>query len=294
VTTTPDAAEWELERLDLGAYLERLGLDGAPRPTPKGLRLLHRAHALAIPFENLDVLLGRRIDLDLDALQDKLVTRRRGGYCYEHNLLFSAALARLGFEVTRLTARVRIGSAGIRPQSHMLMRVEAEGTDWLADVGFGGEGLLHPIPFHDGAITASEAGWNHALSRESESTWVLRSLHPDDWLDLYAFTLEPQHRIDYEVFNHYLSTHPRSPFITHLVAQRSALEWRLTLTDRRLVEARPDGTETVTDLDDSSLADTLRERFGIPLDDEEVARLLERGQAERASPSSGLSSRTSS
>jgi N-hydroxyarylamine O-acetyltransferase len=294
VTTTPDTAEWELERLDLGAYLERLGLDGAPRPTPKGLRLLHRAHALAIPFENLDVLLGRRIDLDLDALQDKLVTRRRGGYCYEHNLLFSAALARLGFEVTRLTARVRIGSAGIRPQSHMLMRVEAEGTDWLADVGFGGEGLLHPIPFHDGAITASEAGWNHALSRESESTWVLRSLHPDDWLDLYAFTLEPQHRIDYEVFNHYLSTHPRSPFITHLVAQRSAPEWRLTLTDRRLVEARPDGTETVTDLDDSSLADTLRERFGIPLDDEEVARLLERGQAERASPSSGLSSRTSS
>jgi N-hydroxyarylamine O-acetyltransferase len=294
VTTIPETTEWELERLDLGAYLARLGLEGAPPPTPKGLRLLHRAHALAIPFENLDILLGRRIQLDLDALQDKLVTRRRGGYCYEHNLLFSAALARLGFDVTRLTARVRMGSDHIRPQSHMLMRVETMGTDWLADVGFGGEGLLHPIPFHDGAITASEAGWNHALSREPEGTWVLRSLHPDDWLDLYGFTLEPQHRVDYEVYNHYISTHPRSPFVTQLIAQRSAPEWRLTLNERRMVESRPDGTETVTELDDSSLGSTLRERFGIPLDDEEVARLLDRGQAERASPSSGLSSRTSS
>jgi N-hydroxyarylamine O-acetyltransferase len=279
VTATGTATEWEVERLDLDAYLGRIGLDAPPPPTAKGLRRLHRAHALAIPFENLDVLLGRGVRLDMDALQDKLVTRRRGGYCYEHNLLFSAALERLGMEVVRLSARVRMGSEHLRPHSHMLMRVDAGGVDWLADVGFGGEGLIDPIPFADGATTHSEGGWNHSLAREDEDTWVLRSLHPDGWFDLYAFTLEPQHHVDYVVYNHYISTFPRSPFVTTLVAQRSAPDVRLTLSDLRLVETRPDGAEAVTELEPDTLADTLRERFGIPLDGDEAARLAARAQA---------------
>ena len=279
MTATGVTTEWEVERLDLDAYLARIGLDAPPPPTAKGLRRLHRAHALAIPFENLDVLLGRGIRLDIDALQDKLVGRRRGGYCYEHNLLFSAALERLGMEVVRLSARVRMGSEHLRPHSHMLMRVDAGGVDWLADVGFGGEGLIDPIPFADGAVTHSEAGWNHSLSRESESTWVLRALHADGWFDLYAFTLEPQHHVDYVVYNHYISTFPRSPFVTTLVAQRSAPDRRLTLTDLRLVETLPGGEETVTELDPDGLADTLRERFDIPLDAEEAEGLRSRAQA---------------
>lgn len=277
MTTVDATTEWQVERLDLDAYLERIGLDAAPPPTPKGLSRLHRAHALAIPFENLDILLGRGIDLDLDAIQAKLVGRRRGGYCYEHNLLISAALERLGFDVLRLAARVRMGAQGIRPRSHMLMRVEAEGVAWLADVGFGGEGLVDPMPFADGAVTAIAGGWNHELASESDSEWVLRSLHPDGWFDLYAIGPEPQHHVDYEVASWYVSTFPRSPFVTTLIAQRSTQEMRLTLSDRRLVETRPDGTETVTDLDGSSLADVLRERFSIPLDDEEAARLNARG-----------------
>jgi N-hydroxyarylamine O-acetyltransferase len=279
VTATGVTTEWEVDRLDLDAYLVRIGLDGAPPPSPKGLRRIHRAHALSIPFENVDVILGRGVRLDMEALQGKLVTRRRGGYCYEHNLLFSAALERLGLGVVRLSARVRMGSEHIRPHSHMLMRVDAGGTDWLADVGFGGEGLIDPIPFADGAVTHTEGGWNHALSREDENTWVLRSLHPDGWFDLYAFTLEPQHRVDYEVYNHYISTYPRSPFVTGLIAQRSAPDRRLTLNELRLVESEPDGTETVTDLDADALADTLRDRFGIPLDAEEAQTLRARAQA---------------
>lgn len=279
MTATGVTTEWEVDRLDLDAYLVRIGLDGAPPPSPKGLRRIHRAHALSIPFENVDVILGRGVRLDMEALQGKLVTRRRGGYCYEHNLLFSAALERLGLGVVRLSARVRMGSEHIRPHSHMLMRVDAGGTDWLADVGFGGEGLIDPIPFADGAVTHTEGGWNHALSREDENTWVLRSLHPDGWFDLYAFTLEPQHRVDYVVYNHYISTYPRSPFVTGLIAQRSAPDRRLTLNELRLVESEPDGTETVTDLDADALADTLRDRFGIPLDAEEAQTLRARAQA---------------
>jgi N-hydroxyarylamine O-acetyltransferase len=293
VSTAAPPDEWEVERLDLDAYLARIGLEAAPRPTPRGLRRLQRAHAAAIPFENLDILLGRPIRLDLDAVQDKLVARGRGGYCYEHNLLFAAALERIGLGVDRLSARVRMGAAVPPPPSHMLLRVEAEGIDWLADAGFGGEGLLEPLPLADGAVTAAP-GWNHQLSREDERVWVLRSLHADGWFDLYAFTLDPQHRVDYEVYNHYLSTHPRSPFTAGIVVQRSTPAWRLSLTGLRLVETRPDGAETVEELDGASLAGTLRERFGIPLDDDEAARLLARVQAERASPSSGASSRTSS
>jgi len=268
----PAAAEWEVERLDVDGYLARLGLEGRARPTPRGLSLLHRAHAAAIPFENLDIPLGRTIRLDLDALQDKLVSRRRGGYCYEHNLLFAALLERHGFAVTRLAARVRMGSESVRPRSHMILRVESAGTDWLADVGFGGEGLLDPLPLADGAVTASP-GWNHSLGREDESTWVLRSLHPDGWFDLYAFTLEPQHHVDYEVASHFISTHPRSPFAGQMVAQRSTPEWRLTLTGARLVETRPDGTESASKLDAAEVVAALGERFGIVLDDEERAVL---------------------
>jgi N-hydroxyarylamine O-acetyltransferase len=287
---TGSAAEWEVERLDLDAYLARVGLEGRPVTTPRGLRLLHRAHATAIPFENLDILLGRPIRLDLDALQEKLVRRRRGGYCYEQNLLFGAALERLGFGVTRLAARVHLGAARVAPRTHMTLRVEASGTDWLADVGFGGEGLLDPLPLADGAVTA-QAGWNHALDRDPERGWVLRSLHPDGWFDLYSFTTEPQHRVDYEVANHYVSTHPRSPFVTQLVVQRSTPDLRLALCGLRLVEARPDGTESATDLPIDALAPTLTERLGIALDAGELTDLV--AQADRVSSQSGFS-RTSS
>lgn len=284
---TGDPDQWRVDELDLDAYLARLGLEQAPPPTPRGLRRLHRAHAAAIPFENLDIMLGRPVRIELGAIQDKLVARGRGGYCYEHNLLLAAALERIGIGVTRLAARVRLGATSIRPKSHMLLRVEAEGIDWLADVGFGGEGLLDPLPFADGAMTASP-GWNHALEREDDRVWVLRSLHREGWVDLYAFTLDPQHHIDYEVANHFVSSHPRSPFTHRVVAQRCTLERRLTLEGLRLVETRPDGAGGVTELDPSELAATLRERFGIRLDDGEAEALRDRAQAtERASPTSG-------
>ena len=290
--TVPEG-EWQVERLDLDAYLARIGLAGRPVATPRGLRLLHRAHATAIPFENLDILLGRPIRLDLDALQEKLVGRRRGGYSYEQNLLRAAALERLGFGVTRLAARVRLGAGRLTPRTHMTLRVEASGTDWLADVGFGGEGLLDPLPLAGGAVTA-QPGWNHALDRDEEGGWVLRALHPDGWSDLYSFTTEPQHRVDYEVANHYVSTHPRSSFVTGMVVQRSAPDRRLTLRGMRLVETRPDGTETAADLGAETVGAVLTERFGISLDAGELDALAALArQAERDSSQSGFS-RTSS
>ncbi len=103
--TTVPTSEWRSEQLDVDAYLERVGYDGDLKPTAETLRGLHRAHVAAIPFENLDIVLGRGISLEMDAMQDKLIRRDRGGYCYEHNLLFAALLERIGFAVSRLTAR---------------------------------------------------------------------------------------------------------------------------------------------------------------------------------------------
>src|SRR4051794_35005419 len=162
--------------LDLDAYLARVGYAGELRPTAAVLAALHRAHATHIPFENLDVLLGRPIRLDLEGLQAKLVRGRRGGYCFEQNVLFAAVLEQVGFRLTRLAARVRFGAAGPRPRTHMLMRVEADGRPWLADVGFGGEGLLEPLPLAPGRV-ARQSYWSYRVVQEDGGVWALQSLH---------------------------------------------------------------------------------------------------------------------
>jgi N-hydroxyarylamine O-acetyltransferase len=205
------------------------------------LRALHFAHATAIPFENLDILLGRAIRLDLDTLQAKLVGARRGGYCFEQNALFAAVLDAFGFRVTRLCARVRMGRPALPapPRTHMVLRVELPEGPYLADVGFGGDEMLYPIPLAEGARHAQGA-WCYELYREGDA-WVLRSRQPEGWIDLYAFTLEPQHPIDYEVANHYTSTHPSSRFVQTLTAQRVTPEVRYALRNREYEEVRAEG-----------------------------------------------------
>ena len=207
-----DAAQWAIDLLDVDAYLERVGYHGDLAPTVGTLRRLHRAHVAAIPFENLDVVLGGGVSLEMGAMQDKLLRRGRGGYCYEHNLLFAALLQRIGFAVSRLTARIRMGSDGPRESGHMMLRVEAEGRPWLADVGFGGQRLMEPVLLEDGA-TSQQGGWTYRLNREGAGSWVLRVWRPGGWFDLYGFTLEPRHHGDYVVYNHYTSTSPDSPFV---------------------------------------------------------------------------------
>src|SRR4051794_1820984 len=173
--------------LDLDAYLARVGYAGELRPTAAVLAALHRAHATHIPFENLDILLGRPIRLDLASLQAKLVHGGRGGDCFEQKALLAAGVGEIGFPVTRLAARVRYGATTVLPRTHMLLLVRCEGRTWLADVGFGAEGLLHPVPFRDGAVS-EQFTWSYRVVQEDGGAWVLQSLHGDGWTDLYAFT----------------------------------------------------------------------------------------------------------
>src|SRR5262249_55036820 len=151
--------------VDLDAYFARIGYVGDHSPTLPVLPTLHRAHVGHISFENVDVLLGRPIRLDLDSLQAKLVRGRRGGECFYQNALFAAVLEALGFRLTRLAARVRFGATGVRPRSHMNLLVEVDGSPWLADVGFGGDGLLEPLPLVEGR-ESRQAAWTYRLMRE--------------------------------------------------------------------------------------------------------------------------------
>jgi N-hydroxyarylamine O-acetyltransferase len=247
--------------LDLDAYLARIGERPPFAPTLEALGRLHRAHCSAIPFENLDILLGREVSLDLPILEAKLVRARRGGYCFEQNTLFQAALEALGFRVTALAARVRAGTTEIRPRTHMLLRVDLPEGAFAADVGFGGDGPVHPIPFAEGAaIWVGAVG--HRLRREGD-LWVLEGNTAGGWTDLYAFTLEPHYPVDFAMANHFTSTHPRSPFVLNLTAQRSKPERRTILRNRDLVIREDGATMAMTVRDPEHLLEVLESHFDL-------------------------------
>ncbi|MFH8589064.1 arylamine N-acetyltransferase family protein [Streptomyces celluloflavus] len=260
---TDSGFAWGGDQLDLDAYLDRIGYEGDREPTLENLRKLHAGHTASIGFENIDIVLGRPILLDLASLQSKMVEQRRGGYCYEQNLLYAAALDRLGFAVSGLGARIRMGENKTRAVTHALLKVEVDGADWITDVGFGGEALLEPLPLRAGT-EARQGNWTFGLAYEQETgAWVLRSLHEDGWFDLYAFGTEPRFAADYTVFNHYISTHPRSPFTGRMVVQRPYPERRSALIGREFTRTRPDWSREVREVTPEEIPDLLETEFGI-------------------------------
>jgi N-hydroxyarylamine O-acetyltransferase len=247
--------------LHLEAYLKRIGYSGPREPTRAALEALHLAHATHIPFENLDILLGRPVLLDLASLQAKLVTGGRGGYCYEQNLLLAAALEAVGFRVTRLAARVRYRTERILPRLHMLLLVDADGSRWVADAGFGLEGLLMPVPLEAGRESRQFA-WTYRVVEEA-GEWMLQSLREASWNNLYSFSLEPQASADYELANYYSSTHPDSRFTRTLIVQLPAPEARVALRNLELITDRGGSIATRMLASDDELLAVLAETFGL-------------------------------
>ncbi|MFD9893918.1 arylamine N-acetyltransferase [Amycolatopsis sp. NPDC059027] len=268
--STEAAVDWHIDTVDVDAYLARLGIERPAKPTARALRDLATAHVLAIPFENVDVLLEQHRGISLDVVQEKLVGKKRGGYCYEHAHLFAAAAERLGFRVRRIVARVQPRRPG--PYTHMSLLVEAEGVWHLVDVGFGA-GMLQPMPLVDGAVV-DQAGWPHRLTHR-EGWWTLQKQQGDEWEDLHAFTPNPSSPIDYEVYHHYTSTHPRSPFTGQLVVMRLEPGLSRQLVGHELTVRRPDGTEEKTEVAPGELGEALRQ-LDVALTPEELAALLER------------------
>ena len=266
--------EWTIDALDLEAYLRRIGYDGDRAPSADTLRALHRAHVATIAFENLDIVLGRAIAVDLASIETKLVARGRGGYCYEHGLLFAAALERLGFTVERLLARVgeQVDGAPPRARTHMTLRVTTGAERWLADVGFG-TGLLEPLPF-DAHEPRAQGGWSFELAAVGPHAWELRERRGSEWLTAYRFDDQRQHAADIVMANHFTSTYPRSPFVGKAVLARKDEESIRRLVARRFTVTRPDGAIDERDLGDAEIVGALRDIFRVPLSDEELDQLL--------------------
>ena len=247
--------------LDLDAYLERIGLSGRP-----SVAQVHRAHLTSIPFENLDPHQGLPVSLEVEDLERKLVTERRGGYCFEQNLLLKAALEALGATVDMFLARMRLGGEPgvMRPRSHLLLRVSENGASWHADVGFA-RGILEPIPFGPGP-THEQLGWSFRVIEEG-SELVLQMLAGDEWADVYGFLPQPVPLIDVELSNWWTSTHPHSLFVTGLLVGIRGDDGTGTLicdwSELSLSELTPAGT-SVTPLDREAIPELLATRFSLP------------------------------
>ncbi|WP_336292931.1 arylamine N-acetyltransferase family protein [Cronobacter dublinensis] len=243
-------------------YFARIGFTGEPQPTLATLNALHQRHTATIPFENLDVLLGREILLDDDAIFTKLVEAGRGGYCFEQNALFTRALAECGFAVEALAARVLIaGPDDMPPRTHRLVQVTLDDAPWIADVGFGGATLSAPIPLKHGAEIAGPEGRFRIESQQSE--FLLMKEEGDDWHALYRFDQARQYPGDYLMANHFIAHWPDSHFRHHLLAAlhppgetpRKLLNNQLTVNGERRPLA-----------DDSAVYDCLQTDFGMRFD----------------------------
>jgi N-hydroxyarylamine O-acetyltransferase len=244
--------------MDTAAYLERMAYRGDLRPTPETLAELHFAHLFTVPFENLSIHVGEPIQLRLDWLFDKIVRRRRGGFCYELNGLFAALLSALGFETEMLSARVYSGDGRLGiPFDHMCLRVRAGGAAWLVDVGFG-ENFVRPLRLDEpGEQSDGRRSFRIEADGDARMLW-------DRGRRSYRFELLPHALVDFEPGSHYHQTSPESHFPRGRIVSRLTSDGRVTLTDDRLIvtDARDERREQpVTDPDEwRRLA---AEQFGI-------------------------------
>lgn len=256
--------------MNLDAYCDRIGYRGPREPTLPVVRAVVFAHACGIPFENLDVLLGRGVSLDDAAVERKLVHDRRGGYCFEQNSLLMRALTAFGFAVTPLSARVRLNQPPgvLPPRTHLFLRVDVDGVPWAVDAGIGGTSLTAPIRLD---VPDDEQPTPHEPRRivTAGGTPFPRHVHQAklgaDWADVYEFTGEGMPAVDRELANWWTSTSPVTHFRHNLLVGVARPDGtRYGLRNREFVHRR--GAEVLDRLDvtdaDHLLA-VLAERFGL-------------------------------
>jgi len=256
--------------VDVDAYLERIEWTGSREPTFATLAGILRAHVRRIPFENLDVLIGRDVDLDLRALQAKLVRARRGGYCFEHATLFAAMLEALGFAPVRHSARVVLVSPRTEvPRTHMFLTLALPEGAFVLDPGFGGLAPDAPVPLVDAAPPDDAS---HFLARDG-AYWVLRARTAGKVVDCWATTLEVDNASDFIVANHYTATHPASAFRNRLMLRAFAGDARVSVVNRSVTIADGEVSQTSELADRSALRALLAEHFGFDLPEVETLRV---------------------
>lgn len=248
--------------MDVHAYLDRIQYRGPIEPGFEALRQLHLAHLLHVPFENLSIHTQEPIVLNDAALFEKIVTRRRGGFCYELNGLFAALLRELGFEVAMLSAQVAGNENEFsRDFDHMTLMVGRNSERWLADVGFG-DSFIEPLPLVAG-IESEQRETRYRLVSDKEERLVLEQAPKnEDWKPEYRFSLHPYEYSDYAEMCNYHQTSPESHFTRKRICSRLTPRGRISLSDMRFIVTE-DGLRTEREVDEKEYSEILREQFGI-------------------------------
>jgi N-hydroxyarylamine O-acetyltransferase len=257
---------------NLDAYLHRVGLTQRPDADAVGLSTLQRAHRLAIPFENLDIPLGRGISLDPDRVFAKLVTARRGGYCFEQNQLFARGLQQSGFETRPLLARVWLFADGVPARTHSFPLVMIDGQPWIADAGFGG-GYAPPMPLVADAIVAGPDGVRHRFIIDPRHGWMLERDGGSGFLPQYSFSLDEVVESDLTMANHWTSTAPASRFVGHIIVSTVLPDGAASLQDLYYTRRTADGTTEHEITSPRMLQELLHNVFSIALSDTEIDTL---------------------
>jgi N-hydroxyarylamine O-acetyltransferase len=265
--------------VDLDAYFARIAYRGSRAPVLQTLQGIVLAHTQHIPFENFDPLLHRPVRLAPAALEDKLVRARRGGYCFEHNGLLQHVLRQLGFRVTPLSGRVLWGSPPDvpSPRTHMVLQVELDGRRWLTDVGFGAMTLTGVLDLDHGGPQDTPHG-PFRLQLTAADARRLEAEVEGQYRALYRFTLDEQYPIDFEVANHYTSTHPDSRFLHNLMMARCEPGRRYALLNNVLHVHEPGKPSQRRVLSaPAELREVIEQQLLLPLPDEpELQELLVR------------------
>jgi N-hydroxyarylamine O-acetyltransferase len=270
--------DWSSDKLDLEAYLTRIGYAGPRDPTEATLTALYRAHLAAIRFENFDVFLRGGVAVDLESIQEKIVFRGRGGYCYEQAQLFGAAIERLGFAVERLLARVGPDGGPARGRTHLTLRVRSGTGLWLADPGFGNSppGPLSLRRYRSGGPQELD-GWIYEIAPDQENgdeVWKLREYQAGEWVTLHRWDDVRTHPIDVALSNHYTSTHPDSWFTWQPIIVRRDPDAVRSIVGRSHTIIRPGHLKERRTLTDAEFAAALTNEFAQTLTPQEIATLL--------------------
>jgi N-hydroxyarylamine O-acetyltransferase len=262
--------------VELSAYFKRIGYAGPLEPTIDTLRALQEGHLASIPFEAIDVLLGRGVDISPDAVDAKLIGRARGGYCYEQNGLFKRVLQTMGFEVEPLVGAVRwMGQAGSAPppRTHMVLRVTTGSVPWLVDVGFGSS--VPPAPLRLDTRDPQPTPYGRHRIMPLGAGQLVQAEVAGRWVPLYDISNEPLLDAHYELFNWYTSTSERSHFRHHLIVARTTPEARCSLLDGRFNVRFADGSMEREYLDAAGIRRVIEESFMLRPDPSWDAALLQ-------------------
>ena len=248
----------------LDSYFERTNYKGSTEASEGTLRDIHIAHTLNVPFENLDVFYRRPILLDGASLHKKIVSERRGGYCFEMNGIFSLVLQEMGFKVTNLLARVAVDGIHYTTKTHQAVLVETGGNTWLADVGFGNDGIIAPLILEENTEQRQFAH-TYRLITSPTLGYVLQKKTGEKYNSLYAFTLDECSPDDFLMSNHFTATFPESFFLTMRMCTMPTKDGRITLTDNHFKVVKKDDVLDTPIAHDDEFSALLKVHFGLDL-----------------------------